>query len=107
MPKFVAIGYGDRSGYDRTPKLLRDDAHAQDEALKSAGAVIGVAGSPILVRNTENTGIIVESAAFMSSALPIAGITVVDAASIEEAIELLSKTPCAIAHGVVEIWPLS
>lgn len=31
MPKFITIGYGDREGYDRTPKPLRDKAHAQDD----------------------------------------------------------------------------
>jgi hypothetical protein len=31
---------------------------------------------------------------------------VIDAADIDEAIALVSKTPCAVAHGVVEVWPL-
>jgi hypothetical protein len=25
---------------------------------------------------------------------------------LEEATKIVSQTPCAIAHGVVEIWPL-
>jgi len=32
---------------------------------------------------------------------------VIEAASLEEAVRLVSKSPCAIAHGVVEVWPLS
>jgi len=31
---------------------------------------------------------------------------VIEAATLEEAIGLVSKTPCAVAHGVVEVWPL-
>jgi hypothetical protein len=23
-----------------------------------------------------------------------------------EAVEIVSRTPCAVAHGVVEVWPL-
>ncbi len=46
MPKFLTIGYGDREGYDRTPKPLRDAAHAQDEELQRNGALMGIAGSP-------------------------------------------------------------
>ena len=43
----------------------------------------------------------------MRSDLPIAGFAVIDAANVEEAIELASQTPCAVAHGVVEVWPLT
>ena len=44
--------------------------------------------------------------AYMRSDLPIAGFAIIEAADLEHAIELASQTPCAIAHGVVEIWPL-
>lgn len=43
---------------------------------------------------------------FMRSDLPIAGFAVIEAANIEEAVNLISGTPCAVAHGVVEVWPL-
>ena len=43
---------------------------------------------------------------FLHSDLPIAGFMVIEAATLEEAIGLVSKTPCAVAHGVVEVWPL-
>ena len=42
----------------------------------------------------------------MSAALPVAGFAIIEAVSLQEAIDLVSKTPCAIAHGVVEVWPL-
>lgn len=44
---------------------------------------------------------------FMHSALPVAGFVTLEAATKAEAIEPLSRTPCAVAHGVVEIWPLN
>jgi hypothetical protein len=34
MPKFVTIGYGDRTGYDTTPKEIRDAAHANDAEIR-------------------------------------------------------------------------
>ena len=43
---------------------------------------------------------------FMSSALPVAGFAIIEAATLAEAIEMVSRTPCAVAHGVVEVWPL-
>jgi len=106
MPRFVTIGYGDRSGYDRTAPAVRDAAHAQDTALAARGAVIGIAGSPVQVRNPDDTGPRTTEGPFMTSALPIAGFAIIEAADMAEAIDLVSRVPCAVAHGVVEIWPL-
>lgn len=106
MPKFVTIGYGDRAGYDRTAPAIRDAAHAQDAALVERGAVIGIAGQPLQLRNPDASGVRTEAGAFMSSPLPIAGFAIIEAADLAEAIELMSRVPCAVAHGVVEIWPL-
>ena len=57
MPKYLTIGYGDRAGYDRTPQTIRDLAHAQDGKLRSEGAVMGIAGKPMLVRNPDAAGV--------------------------------------------------
>jgi hypothetical protein len=106
MPKFVTIGYGDRAGYERIPKDVRDAAHAHDAEIKERGALIGAAGAPVQVRNPLAVGVRTENSAFMSSALPVAGFAVIEAADLAEAIRIVSQTPCAIAHGVVEVWPL-
>lgn len=106
MPKFITIGYGDQAGYDRTPQPVRDAAHAHDAELRSEGAVMGIAGSPVQVRNPDAAGVETRDGAFMSSALPIAGFAVIEAADLAEAIQKSSGVPCAVAHGVVEVWPL-
>ncbi|HEY1863461.1 MAG TPA: transcription initiation protein [Roseiarcus sp.] len=106
MPKFVTIGYGDRAGYDRTPTEIRDAAHAHEAEVKKRGALIGVAGAPVQVRNPLAAGVRTENSAFMSSALPVAGFAVIEATDLAEAIEIVSRSPCAVAHGVVEVWPL-
>lgn len=106
MPHFVTIGYGDREGYDRTPKPLRDAAHAQDAELQRKGALIGVAGQAVQVRNPEAAGVQTTQGPFLSAPLPLAGFAIIEAASLEEAIALVSQSPCAVCHGVVEVWPL-
>jgi hypothetical protein len=106
VAKFVTIGYGDQEGYDRTNAAVRDEAHAHDVRLREAGAVMGIAGSPVQVRNHDGAGMTVESGSFMSSALPVAGFAIIEAATMEEAVQLVSRTPCAVAQGVVEVWPL-
>lgn len=106
MPKFITIGYGDRAGYDRTAQAVKDAAHAQDAKLVAEGALTGIAGAPVQVRNPDASGLETREGPFMTSSLPVAGFAVVEAASLEEAIEKVSNVPCAVAHGVVEIWPL-
>lgn len=106
MAKFVTIGYGDEAGYKQTAPDIRDAAHAHDATLVAAGAIIGRAGQPVQVRNPDDSGVETENAAFMKSSLPIAGFAIIEAADIDEAIAMVSKAPCAVAQGVVEVWPL-
>ncbi len=106
MPKFLTIGYGDEAGYNRTPPAVRDAAHAHDAHLRNAGAIIGMAGSPLQVRNPVGEGVQTTPGAFMHSDLPIAGFGLIEAANVEDAIEKVAQTPCAVGYGVVEVWPL-
>jgi hypothetical protein len=106
MPKFITIGYGDREGYDRTPGPLRDAAHAHDQVLRDGGALMGVAASPVQVRNHQGQRVETQDGPYMASQLPVAGFAVIEAPSIADAIRMVSQTPCAVANGVVEVWPL-
>lgn len=106
MPKFITIGYGNRDGYDRTDAAIRDAAHAHDARLRKAGALMGIAGTPVQVRNADAKHVDTKTGPFMSSSLPVAGFAVIEAATLADAVKLVSQTPCAVAHGVVEVWPL-
>jgi hypothetical protein len=106
VAKFVTIGYGDQAGYDRTDAAVRDAAHAHDARLRQDGIEMGIAGQPVQVRNHDGAELSTEPGPFMSSALPVAGFAIVEAETLAEAINLVSRTPCAVAHGVVEVWPL-
>jgi hypothetical protein len=106
MPKFVTIGYGDEAGYKRTPQAVRDAAHAHDAKLHEQGAVIGMAGKPVQVRNPQAAGVETTAGPFMSAPLPVAGFAILEADDLASAIAMVSSTPCAVAFGVVEVWPL-
>jgi hypothetical protein len=67
---------------------------------------MGIAGRPVQVRNHGGAGVDTGEGPFLSSDLPVAGFALIEASTLEEAISLASKTPCAVAHGVVEVWPL-
>lgn len=62
--------------------------------------------APVQVRNPEGQALETIEGAFLSAGLPIAGFAVIEADNLDHAIELVSQTPCAVAHGVVEVWPL-
>jgi hypothetical protein len=94
MPRFVTIGYGDRAGYDRTDPAIRDEAHRHDDRLRAEGALMGIAGQPVQVRNHDGAGVDTTEG------------PLIEASTLEEAVSLASKAPCAVAHGVVEVWPL-
>lgn len=42
----------------------------------------------------------------MFSPLPILGFSIIEAEDIAAAVDIVARTPCAVAHGVVEVWPL-
>jgi hypothetical protein len=106
MPKFITIGYGEQAGYERTPRPIRDAAHQHDAKLRSEGTLMGMAGTPVQVRNPNAAGMETVDGPYMSSGLPIAGFAVIEAADLAAAIEKVSRVPCAVTHGVVEVWPL-
>lgn len=106
MPTFITIGYGQEAGYHQLTDDRKQAAHARDDELSASGALVGRAGDPVQVRNPDAAGVRVEPGPFLRSTLPIAGFAVLEADDLEAAIERVSQTPCAVAHGVVEVWPL-
>lgn len=106
MPKFITIGYGDQAGYERTEASVRNAAHEHDASLRDRGAVMGIAGAPVQVRNHNDSGMRTIQGPFLRADLPVAGFAVIEAADMNEATQIVSATPCAVAHGVVEVWPL-
>ncbi len=80
MARYITIGYGDQDGYERT--------------------------DPVQVRNPDAAGVETENGPFLRSALPVAGFARIEADSLERAVDIASRYPCAVAHGVVEVWPL-
>jgi hypothetical protein len=107
MAKFVTIGYGDEAGYEATGDDILADAHTHDESLQQAGVLMGIAGTPVQVRNHDAQGVATQEGAFLKSELPLAGFSVIEAETLEDAVEMVSKSPCAVAQGVVEVWPLN
>ena len=73
MATFVTIGYGDRAGHERTDASLREAAHDQEARLRAAGALVGIAGPPVTMRNPDASRADTSGGTFMRSDLPVAG----------------------------------
>jgi hypothetical protein len=93
VARFVTIGYGDEAGYERTAQEVKDRAHGVDEAMREAGALSGMAGKPVQVRNHGGTGTTSEDGSFMTSGLPVAGFGLIEAADLDEAIVTVRRRP--------------
>ena len=107
MATFITIGYGDAAGYHRASDECKQAAHTRDDELRAAGALVGTAGRPVQVRNPDGAGVCIEPGPYLQSALPIAGFAVLEAEDLDAAIERVGQAPCAVAHGVIEVWPLT
>ena len=107
MARFVTIGYGDEAGYQRTAPDVRDAAHAHDARLADGGVRDGHARAHrSRYATTTPPGCTTQEGSFMTSSLPVAGFAIIEADTLAEAVEMVSRTPCAVAQGVVEVWPL-
>lgn len=88
---------GASDGYDRAPATIRDAAHAHDAKLREDGVLIGIAGTPVQMRNPEAAQVETTIGLFMSSRLPSAGFAVFEATDLAEAVKMVSQSPCAVA----------
>jgi hypothetical protein len=67
---------------------------------------MGIAKYPVQVRNHDAVSVQTKNWPYMASELPVAGFAVIEAPTMAEAVKIASQTPCAVAYGVVEVWPL-
>jgi hypothetical protein len=105
--KFLCLAYGAEAGWNELSKSEQDALLAQDDRLRARGDIVAaVEQTPITVTAWSGTPVTRERA-FAHSDVPLAGFAIVEAASLDEAIELVAKTPCARAKGAIELRPIS
>lgn len=103
--KFLCLAYGDENGWKSLSKTEQQDALAHDAVVRERGNLMAAVQTTVTsVRSWDGKRDVQEGAA-SPLPLPLAGFSVIEASSLEEVIELVSKTPCARARGVIEIRP--
>ena len=104
--KFLCLAYGDEDGWNTLSEEEQRDALARDAAIRDRGNFMS-AVRPVVtsVRNWDGH-LEVTDGPNAEHSLPLAGFSVIEAESLEEVVELVSKTPCARARGAIDIRPL-
>jgi hypothetical protein len=104
--KYLCLAYGDGEDWEELSEDEQAELLANDERLRARGD---------FVTALEPTGTVVKAwdgvpkrspIPFAESARPLVGFSIIEAANIEEVVDLVAHTPCARAKGAIEIRPL-
>jgi hypothetical protein len=105
--KYLCLAYGDERAWNGLTRDEQAALLAQDEQLRKRGDLVAaVEPASTVVRAWDGTPQTTEGP-FGASFLPLAGFSIIEAASLEEAIRLVAQTPCARARGAVELRPIA
>lgn len=103
--KFLCLAYGDEDGWKSLSEDEQREVLAQDAVIRDRGNLMSAVQTKVTsVRNWDKK-LEVTDGPYAQHKLRLAGFSVIEAASLNEVIELVSNTPCARARGVIEIRP--
>jgi hypothetical protein len=104
--KFLVLAYGAEEDWKALSKAEQDALLAQDEVLRRRGSLVAaVERNVTTVRAWDGTPDVTHGP-FATPRVPLAGFGVIEAADLDEAIRLVTDTPCARARGAVELRPI-
>jgi hypothetical protein len=103
--KFLCLAYGKEADWLALPEARREELLRQDDVLRRRGALIAVVGEPTVVRAWDGP-VVRSSSPYATSDAPLVGFSIIDADGLDEAVELIAGTPCAVARGAIEVRPL-
>ena len=103
--KFLCLAYGNEQDWLALPEERRAELLAQDEVLRQRGDFVSILGPPTVVRAWDGPAT-TSAVPFATGPAPLVGFSIVEAESLDEAVELVAGTPCAVARGAIEVRPL-
>ncbi|HET9653658.1 MAG TPA: YciI family protein [Usitatibacter sp.] len=103
--KFLCLAYGDEAGWNSLTEAGKRDVLAADQAIRDRGNLMAAVRPQVRTVSHRDGNLVVSEEPYARHDLPLAGFSVIEAASVEEVIGLVSATPCARARGYVEIRP--
>ncbi len=103
--KFLVLAYGAEKDWKALSERDQEELLAQDDVLRARGDTVAAVERGVTVKAWDRTARVTDGP-FARSEVPLAGFGVIEARDLDEAISLVARTPCAVARGAVEIWPL-
>jgi hypothetical protein len=104
--RYLCLAYGAEKDWKALSKPEQDALLAHDEVIKERGALMGAVETGVTtVRSWEGVPD-VSLGPQGPLTTPLAGFSIIEADSIDEVVRLVADTPCARAHGAIEIRPI-
>lgn len=105
--KFLCLAYGDEKDWNALTKNEQDALLAQDEVIRKRGALMGAVETTVTTVRAWDSRPTTTDGAFADSSVPLAGFSIIEAADLNEVIQLVAQTPCARAKGAIEVRPIT
>jgi hypothetical protein len=105
--KFLCLAYGAEEDWHALTTEEQDSVLAQDEMLRNRGVLMAAVQTDVITVRAWDGKPTTTDAAFAESGAPLAGFSIIEAADLDEVIQLVAGTPCARAKGAIEIRPIT
>jgi hypothetical protein len=105
--KYLCLAYGSEQDWKALTRSEQDALLAQDDVLRKRGDLVAAVEPQIATVRTWDETPITTDASFADLKLPLAGFSVIEAADLDEVVQLVAQTPCARAKGAIEIRPIT
>ncbi len=103
--KFLCLAYGKEADCVALPEAGREELLRQDDVSRQRGASVFVVGEPTAVPAWDGP-VHRPLIPTLPPTAPLVGFSITEAADVDEVVELVAGTPCAVAHGAIEVHPL-
>jgi hypothetical protein len=101
------LAYGDEKDWKTLTKGEQDALLAQDEMVRIRGALMAAVQTTVTTVRAWDGQPTTRQEAFAHSRVPLAGFSIIEAADLNEVVQLVAGTPCARAKGAIEIRPIT
>jgi hypothetical protein len=104
--KYLCLAYGDEKDWTVLTTNEQNALLAQDEVIRRRGATMGAVQNYVTTVQVWDGVPVTSHAAFAQPGAPLAGFSIIEAASVDEVVRLVAGTPCARAKGAIEVRPI-
>jgi hypothetical protein len=101
--KFLCLAYGDEAGWKSLSGTQKEQVLAADQMIRERGNLMAAVRQDATTVSNWDGHLRRLDKPYARHDLPLAGFSVIEAESIDEVIELVARTPCAVAKGYIEI----